>query len=108
MTNIDELTPVPRTEFHISGQLNRESRRFLDFGQLKPILRVASGKETSRSVLAPLLPTMRWSQWILVGTAVRSKPLAMNCNIAICALASTLSTDPTPNYLASQLDRDSI
>ena len=108
MTNVDKITQVPRTEFHISLQLNRESRKFLDFGQLKPILRVDLRKETSRSVLAPLLPTMRWSQWILVGTAVRSNPLAMNCNIAIWALASTLSTYPTQNYLASQLDRDSI
>jgi hypothetical protein len=43
--------------------------------------RVKGRKETSKSDLAPVDAWMRWSQWMLTGTAHRERPALMNCNL---------------------------
>ena len=47
---------------------------------------------TARSLIAPTLARIRWSQCTVVGTAVPSRPAVMNCKIAICAVASCIAT----------------
>ena len=38
------------------------------------------------------MPSMRWSQWMVEGTAVVGSPEEMNCSTAICAVASCMAT----------------
>ena len=45
-----------------------------------------------RSSTSPDSAAIRWSQWIVVGTAVLGKPEEMNCRMAICAVASCMAT----------------
>ena len=39
---------------------------------------------------------MRWSQWMVDGTAVVGRPDEMNCSTAICAVASCMATRSAP------------
>ena len=45
-----------------------------------------------RSMSAPALAWIRWSQWTVVGTATSSRPAVMNCSSAIWAVASCMAT----------------
>ena len=45
-----------------------------------------------------LLTTIKWSQCILAGTAVLGSPQLINCNRAICALASCIATRSGFNF----------
>ncbi|CAB4852708.1 unannotated protein [freshwater metagenome] len=47
---------------------------------------------TPRSILAPTLAEMRWSQCTVLGTSVVGSPAVMNCRSAICAVASCIAT----------------
>ena len=43
------------------------------------------------------MPSMRWSQWMVDGTAVVGRPDEMNCSTAICAVASCMATRSAPH-----------
>ena len=43
------------------------------------------------------MPSMRWSQWMVDGTAVVGRPEEMNCSTAICAVASCMATRSAPH-----------
>ena len=45
-----------------------------------------------RSMSAPALAWMRWSQCTVLGTATSASPAVMNCSSAICAVASCMAT----------------
>ena len=45
-----------------------------------------------RSMSAPALAWMRWSQCTVDGTATRASPAVMNCSSAIWAVASCMAT----------------
>ena len=45
-----------------------------------------------RSMSAPALAWMRWSQCTVDGTATSGSPAVMNCSSAICAVASCMAT----------------
>ncbi len=45
-----------------------------------------------RSMSAPALARMRWSQWTVEGTATSGRPAVMNCRSAIWAVASCMAT----------------
>src|SRR2546422_959080 len=46
----------------------------------------------SRSFWEPLSARIRWSQWIVLGTATFFLPACMNCSMAIWAVASCMAT----------------
>ena len=48
-----------------------------------------------KSISAPCSPTIMWSQWMLLGTAVDGRLQLMNCSRAICAEASCIATRST-------------
>lgn len=45
-----------------------------------------------RSFSPPTWASIRWSQWMVDGTATLGSPLLMNCSIAIWAVASCMAT----------------
>lgn len=45
-----------------------------------------------RSFSPPSWASMRWSQWMVDGTATLGNPLLMNCSMAIWAVASCMAT----------------
>ena len=47
---------------------------------------------THRSVCGEVVPSIKWSQWMVEGTIVLGKPEEMNCSMAICAVASCIAT----------------
>lgn len=46
----------------------------------------------ARSLAPPICASIRWSQWMVDGTATRGRPLLMNWSIAIWAVASCMAT----------------
>ncbi len=47
---------------------------------------------TPRSIWAPTLAWIRWSQCTVEGTAASGRPAVMNCSSAIWAVASCIAT----------------
>eukprot|EP00955_Chlamydomonas_euryale_P072936 361570-Chlamydomonas_euryale.AAC.6 len=49
-------------------------------------------KPPSRSGCGDVVPSIRWSQWMVDGTMALGSPDEMNCSMAICAVASCMAT----------------
>ena len=47
---------------------------------------------THRSAWGDVVPSIKWSQWMVEGTMVLGKPEEMNCSMAIWAVASCMAT----------------
>lgn len=45
-----------------------------------------------KSWTPPIWASIRWSQWMVDGTATLGSPLLINCSMAICAVASCIAT----------------
>ena len=49
-------------------------------------------RQAHRSSCGAVVPSIKWSQWMVDGTAVVGRPDEMNCSTAICAVASCIAT----------------
>ena len=57
------------------------------------------------SAWGAVVPSIRWSQWMVEGTAVVGSPEEMNCSTAICAVASCIATRSAQDHTTSQRPR---
>lgn len=68
----------------------------------------ARARETHLSSCGVVVPSIKWSQWMVDGTRVSGSPEEMNCSTAICAVASCIATRSATqdrSWLSTQLLR---